>query len=249
MSSPRTSPAGLAMLTPQLLAEAAADPGRTWAAQARCTATDPDLFFRPRTRSPGRRSRSATECPVRLIASPTRSSPTSRSESRGARDRGSGILCGDIGSGAADCPRPATAPGLLRDAGTAAAAGADRCERPLVTADGPRGPGRRGPGPQTPLSLLARTQRARNAHWLASPSAASASSSRTRATSRAWAGVSPADNSVITPPGASASSTWAGPGSAPNGHVQACTNALTMMSPWTPHCSTGTSARPIGQHW
>ncbi len=63
MSSPRTSPAGLAMLTPQLLAEAAADPGRTWAAQARCTPTDPQIFP-PADASPGRRSRSATKCPV-----------------------------------------------------------------------------------------------------------------------------------------------------------------------------------------
>lgn len=146
MSSPRTSPAGLAMLTPQLLAEAAVDPGRTWAAQARCTATDLGLFFPPADALTTSAQQICDECPVQahcLAYAVIADEPFGIWGGFGPQ---SGILCGDICSGAADCPPPARAPGLLHDAGTAAAAGADRRERALVTADGPRGPGRRGPG-------------------------------------------------------------------------------------------------------
>jgi hypothetical protein len=64
MPSPRTTPAGLALLTPQLLAEAQADPGRTWAARARCTATDPDLFFPPADALTAPAQQICDNCPV-----------------------------------------------------------------------------------------------------------------------------------------------------------------------------------------
>ena len=94
------------------------------------------------TTLPRKHGASARHARYAVSAWPTRSRLTSGSASGAALIPGSGVLCAGDWSGGMDRPR-CRETGPLRDAGTAAVARPDRRERPMVTPDGPRRPGRR----------------------------------------------------------------------------------------------------------
>lgn len=65
MPSHKTTPETVTLLSPQLLAQARSDTGRTWASRALCAGADPELFFPPGDDRASEARHICAICPVR----------------------------------------------------------------------------------------------------------------------------------------------------------------------------------------